>query len=77
MGYTTHSIAWHEDCLKNMKIGLQDHQKQLERLQETIRAAEQNIALTERQIARAKKLGKAEFDPERFCVSRGIVGRMG
>ena len=74
MGYTTHSITWHEDCLKNMKISLQYYQTQLERLQGTIRAVEQNIALAERQIARAKKLGKAEFDPERFCVSRGIVG---
>ena len=63
MGYTTHSITWHEDCLKNMKISLQYYQTQLERLQGTSRAVEQNIALAERQIAQENKFA-SEADSE-------------
>lgn len=69
-----HSIAWHEKCLANCKTSLAGQKAQLayitQRLSNSIASLEADIALTERQIAEAKRRGKTSFDPDRFLIPR-------
>ncbi len=62
------SIEWHEDCLKN---ALETEQRQrviVEREIQRLLAIEDANKILRMQIARAKRLGKKSFDPERFAA---------
>lgn len=64
-------IAWHEECLGNMR-------HTLKRLQATVAAAEADrdalaneLLFRAEQIDEAKRRGMAEFDNEKLLVKRG------
>jgi hypothetical protein len=71
-----YTIEQHIEGLKNMRTYLVDLRRAQACAQQNVVDLEQRIALAEQQLARAKRLGKTRFDPERFCVPRGIVGIM-
>ena len=60
------SIEWHEECLKNRKISLERLKKEYQTAQATYLRTLEDVKKYERQIERAKKLGKDGFDEERF-----------
>ena len=60
------SIKWHEDCLKNRKASLERDKKEYQIAQTKYFETLKSVEKYERQIERAKKLGKDEFDEERF-----------
>jgi len=60
------SLEWHRACLKNMKDGLSDCERQVVLAQKTVDVVKEMVAFRERQIAEAERLGKTEFDPEKF-----------
>ena len=65
-----YSIAWHEDCLRNMEIGLKNKYEEMERLENVIQRFEKDIKERKAQIERAKKEGKEIFDPEKYNKKR-------
>ena len=64
-------IKWHEECLANQEIWLAhlelQHKAATRKLEES-RAAVQKLRS---QIARAKRLGKDGFDPDKFQPEKG------
>lgn len=60
------SIEWHENCLKNRKSHLERLRKELQVAQANYLEKWEDVKKYERQIERAKKLGKDGFDEERF-----------
>lgn len=63
-------IAWHEECLRNVKSRLASKKLELERVQREIKRYEEIIELSENQIASAKILGKEGYDADKFKVVR-------
>jgi len=59
-------IAWHQDCLKNMKSFLEQEKLKLKSLQENISRLENDIAFRELQINSAIKQKKDGFDLDLF-----------
>lgn len=60
------SIEWHEKCLKNQKVYVKRCAEELREAQAKYLKALEESKKYERQIERAKKLGKDGFDSERF-----------
>jgi len=60
------SIEWHENCLKNQKTYVERCAEELKVAQAKYLRAFEEYKKYERQIERAKKLGKDRFDSERF-----------
>jgi len=59
-------VTWHEECVMNSKVYLYERKrKNLADLHE-IDTIAKDIAFRERQIARAKELGKDSYDESRF-----------
>jgi hypothetical protein len=67
----TKSISGHEECLKNYKLSLSDNERQVLALKERINHMKIESEWYEKQIARAKVMGKDGFDSEKFGVARG------
>lgn len=65
-----HTIPWHQECLKNQKISLEQKQKQLQRLQEEVNRDQLHIQFYEMQVEAAIKKGKDKFDPDKFMKQR-------
>lgn len=63
-------IEWHEECLKNVKAGLENKKRALEQLKRDIELYEKDIELREHQIASTKAIGKTSFDPDKFRVKK-------
>lgn len=60
------SIEWHEDCLKNRKTYLERLLRESQDAQAKYFEALESVKKYERQIERAKKLGKDGFDEDKF-----------
>lgn len=60
------SIQWHEEGLRNQTLYHQQLINAMNRAIECVNRSQERIDYKTRQIARAKKLGKTSFDPERF-----------
>lgn len=60
------SIEWHEKCLKNQKNYVKRCAEELRVAHAKYLGALEECKKYERQIERAKKLGKDGFDSERF-----------
>lgn len=60
------SIEWHEECLKNRKSSLERYKKEYQIAQAKYFETFISVEKYEKQIERAKKLGKDGFDEERF-----------
>lgn len=69
------SIAWHEDCLFNVKSSLSQKIKEFERIKEEVAKSEKEIAFYEEQIKSAKDMGKTHFDKYKFKVKKIGVGK--
>lgn len=67
---TTQPIAWHVQCLKNSHIFLEQKRGELADAIHAQAVREQEFYHYAAQIAKAKKLGKAGFDSERFMKKR-------
>jgi polyhydroxyalkanoate synthesis regulator phasin len=67
-------IAWHQECLENMREYLKELQQRLAQQQvqqqSTIDYLAGNIGRLERQVAEAIKCKMDSFDSERFLVKR-------
>lgn len=59
-------IEWHEECLQNLAWSEREAYYDFARSQDRWRRIEADMIRLERQIARAKRLGKHKFDSERF-----------
>lgn len=62
------SLQWHINGLKNTKRWLRDRQEDFGARKKIIDRIKNNVALTEYQIASAKKEGKDGFDSERYKI---------
>lgn len=60
------SIEWHEECLKNMRYSVANNLKEMLEAHARYFTSFKELQRYERQIERAKKLGKDGFDRERF-----------
>ena len=60
------SIEWHEKCLKNQKASVEQLLKEMHEIHAKYFKELAECQKYERQIERAKKLGKDGFDRERF-----------
>lgn len=60
------SIEWHEECLKNLRHSVVDNLKEMLEAHARYFTSFKELQRYERQIKRAKKLGKDGFDRERF-----------
>jgi hypothetical protein len=68
------SVEWYEDCLVNNRSSVERLHQELERLQERVKRAEEELAFRELQIQEAKRLKKTEFDSESFLKSKRPKG---
>jgi hypothetical protein len=59
-------IAWHKQCLANMRLGNERSKAELKRLQETVSRNEAWINDYDKQILRAELTGKEAFDSDRY-----------
>jgi hypothetical protein len=66
-----HSIAWHEQCLHNMRDSLLNAQQELQRKEAEVQRLNEAVAFRQQQINVARANGKVAFDAERFLVKRG------
>ena len=64
------SIQWHEACLIARQNHLARKTRELHELFREMKHAEEQVNAYAAQIQRAKKLGKTEFDEDRFGVKR-------
>lgn len=64
------SIAWHENCLKNMKASLEHYISKLAFAQKEVDRSKKDIYILEDQIRIAKQKGKDGFDSEKFLQKR-------
>jgi hypothetical protein len=62
-----HPIAWHQQNVKNMKSSLPRMREEIEEKRRALSHLETEIGYREIQIDNAIKLGKPDFDEERFC----------
>ena len=67
---TTQSIKWHINCLKCTHKFLKRKRQELADLEASVAKREQEFFHYAAQITKAKKLGKAGFDSERFMKKR-------
>ena len=63
-------IQWHEECLIAKQNHLARRTRELDNLFREVKQSEEQVNAYAAQIQRAKKLGKTEFDRERFGVKR-------
>jgi hypothetical protein len=66
----TMPVEWHENCLKNGMITLQQEKNVLAFQQRRVERMLAECELHAIQISEAKRQGKKEFDRERFLVKR-------
>ena len=64
------SIEWHEGCLKNRMDLMIKEQEQIDRMQKSIDESMKRYLFLYKQIEKAKKQGKKEFDSDSFLVKR-------
>ena len=70
----TFQIGWHKNCLRNWRRSLQDMEAQLQWIQDRVQKEQADLAFYEIQISEAIRLGKTEFDRDRFCKKRKQSG---
>lgn len=63
-------VPWHEECLRNMKIGYKEKLRVVKAVQDDADRLKKNIEELEAQIARAKSEGKEKFDGEKYNKSK-------
>ena len=63
-------IAWHEECLVNMRASLAQEETRLARLNAEAARSRDHIATLAAQIDEAKRRGLTEFDAERLLKRR-------
>jgi hypothetical protein len=66
-------IAWHEECLGNMRNTLSRERITLDAIRSRIVELSDRVALLERQIAEAKRRGMDEFDADRLLRKRASL----
>jgi len=64
------TIAWHEECVKNMTQSLSNKQIEIKRLEESAYHLADSILSYSEQIRIARTKGISEFDRERFNKKR-------
>jgi hypothetical protein len=64
------SIAWHEQCLKNVEHSTAQRRANLERELARLTEDETRVVFYRDQIAEAKKRGMDAFDRDRLLVKR-------
>lgn len=60
------SIGWHEACLESHKLSHENLVRKANDAAAAVVRSQQRIDEYQRKIARAKRLGKTSFDPDRF-----------
>ena len=63
-------IAWHEECLANLRISLERQKEEVARLVERVAHTKLIEAQMVAQIDEAKRRGLTEFDAERLMKRR-------
>ena len=66
-----HSIEWHEKCLEGREGRVKRLEEELQRLEKFVAESRQDAERLRSQIARAKRLGRDEFDSEKFQPEKG------
>jgi hypothetical protein len=61
-----HDLAWHEECLRNMRDNYAREAARVEREKQELARREARIIALECQLAEAKRRGMNGFDPDRF-----------
>ena len=60
------TINWHENCLKNTLVSLNETKSKLDYLIDKYSRDKKSFEFYQLQIQEAKKFGKTSFDPEKF-----------
>jgi len=64
------SIKWHEDCLHNSELSLESDKKGMDEAINKYNQSLKRVQFYAYQIIQAKRLGKIDFDSDRFCVKK-------
>jgi hypothetical protein len=64
------SLEWHKNCLKNSMASLLKLQEEAKRLEQTINRYLVEDKFYEAQIKEAERIGKSEFDRDKFFHKR-------
>jgi hypothetical protein len=59
-------ISWHEACLKSRRQTLANERASLELQRQSVERLIESVWILEAQIDRAKREGKAAFDPDKY-----------
>lgn len=65
------SIEWHEDCARNWELENQRERGKLQRIITSVERSEMQLRYYQRQIQRAKKMGRKSFDADLFRAEEG------
>jgi hypothetical protein len=60
------AMAWHEGCLRNLKLSVDGYQKRAAQAQADFERLAVQYSAYEKQIELAKAQGRDGFDPDRF-----------
>ena len=63
-------LDWHQQCLGNWRLTIDEKSKQADRLQREVSAAREEIAFYEHQLRDARARGIDAFDRDRFLRVR-------
>ena len=63
-------VAWHQECLKNFKVSMEQKKKQLANLTTEVARMEREAAFRQLQIDEALLMGKEKFDEDRYLQHR-------
>lgn len=71
MAWSKMTIAWHEECLKNIRAYKESKRLEIERVRSDFDRLVYECLEYEKQIALAKEKGLDAFDRERFGKKKG------
>ena len=65
-----HSIAWHEECIKNTRDYLAEQERELKRKEQSVHELRERCSFYDCQIITAKDENKDFFDSELYLKKR-------
>ena len=63
-------LEWHRECLANHARHVEGLRRDMARKTAELERSERDLAFHAEQIATAERLGRTEFDRERFLISK-------
>jgi len=69
-------LSWHEENLKSFLIFLSGKFEERQKLDVELGRLKDELLFRRHQINEAKRQGKVDFDPEKFCIKRAKKGAL-